>query len=572
MNVDNLIGVKLGNFRLERLLGRGTMGVVYLARDEALLRPTAVKILSWSLPEQHGLNPEASFLAEARNVARINHPHVIGIYGVAKQDPHCYIAMEYVDGSAADDWVTAHGPFSPLRATEILLQSASALQAAHDAEVVHRDVKPDNLLITADGTAKLGDFGMAMSTNREAAPGPVRAGTPYYTAPEVWRGHLASPASDIYALGATYFYLLTGRPPFEASTIQDLTAAHLQANVPLISNVPRVCNEVIQRCMAKSPEDRYLSAQVLSWEVRGVVRELNGLTSAATAGGSVNPHSATSVGEPFRSVREALRATLDDPAFHSVLLSGERGSGKTTLVQQLMAVRQGSSPVAFLSKDEPGKSLQQQVARAFGIVPALGSKANAEIDGLLEQLERAHPGYTSPAWLVLDNVTPSAARLAELAVLMQAASKSRAFRILLIAPPELEERLWRDTLRGEDVAMRRIVMLPLTARQTLDYMTDWLRSGLVPDSRRVLITPDAALLIAHRSGGNLQRINRLATTMLAAASREQRAVLCSWDAWSACDDDRGVAPAGPEPRDWPTPEVLEILNALRRVAGIATRQ
>ncbi|HET9931024.1 MAG TPA: serine/threonine-protein kinase, partial [Polyangiaceae bacterium] len=198
MNDVNLIGTKLGNYRLERLLGRGRMGVVYLARDEALLRPTAVKILSWSLPEQHGLNPEDWFLAEARNVARINHPHVIQIYGVAKHAQHCYIAMEYVAGAAADAWVSETGPFSPLRATEILLQAANALQAAHDADVVHRDVKPGNLLITADGTAKLGDFGMALTVTGDARFEATRAGTPYYTAPEIWRGQSATRSTDIY--------------------------------------------------------------------------------------------------------------------------------------------------------------------------------------------------------------------------------------------------------------------------------------------------------------------------------------------------------------------------------------
>src|SRR5512145_3429257 len=141
---DSLVGAKLGNYRLERRLGRGRMGVVYLARDEALLRPTAVKILSWAMPESQGQDPEAWFIAEARNVARVNHPHVVQIYGVARHGNHCYIAMEYVDGATADAWVARNGPFSVERATELLIQTSSALQAAHEAGIVHRDIKPEN--------------------------------------------------------------------------------------------------------------------------------------------------------------------------------------------------------------------------------------------------------------------------------------------------------------------------------------------------------------------------------------------------------------------------------------------
>src|ERR1041384_6334324 len=110
----NLAGAKLGNYRLLRILGRGNMGVVYLATDEALLRPTAVKVLTWS-PVEH--DPEAWFLAEARSVARLNHPSVIQIYSVAKHGPYCYIAMEYVDGVSADVMVSREGRFSAERAT-----------------------------------------------------------------------------------------------------------------------------------------------------------------------------------------------------------------------------------------------------------------------------------------------------------------------------------------------------------------------------------------------------------------------------------------------------------------------
>jgi serine/threonine protein kinase len=274
----DLLGKRLGNFRVERVLGRGRMGVVYLATDEILLRATALKVLSWVMPRAHDQNPEAWFLAEARSLARINHPHVIQIYTAAKLAGQCFIAMEFVDGAPAQAWIERQGPFSPERATEILIHAAGALHAAHTARVVHCDVKPENLLVAPNGTAKLGDFGMSRPLLHNESPAhPVRAGTPLYTAPELWRGGTASPATDIYALGATYFHLLTGRPPLEGKDIAGLRAAHLEAPVPdvqaLAPHVPPQCGHIVRRCMAKSASDRYASAQVLGWEALGMLRK-----------------------------------------------------------------------------------------------------------------------------------------------------------------------------------------------------------------------------------------------------------------------------------------------------------
>ncbi|HEY5956337.1 MAG TPA: serine/threonine-protein kinase, partial [Polyangiaceae bacterium] len=275
---ENLIGEKLGNYRLERLLGRGRMGVVYLAQDEALLRSTAVKVLSWAVSDAVGQNPEAWFISEARNAARINPPPVVQIYGVARHGPHCYIAMEYVDGSSADCWIRRKGVFSLERATELLIHVADALQAAHEANVIHRDVKPENLLLRSDGRAKLGDFGMAVDITRSGGAAAVRAGTPYYTAPEIWRGSVASIASDIYALGATYYYLLTGCPPFQARELADLVAAHLNAPIPALppihTSVPPVCQAILNRCLAKLPNHRYANAQALALEARALLTQL----------------------------------------------------------------------------------------------------------------------------------------------------------------------------------------------------------------------------------------------------------------------------------------------------------
>jgi type II secretory pathway predicted ATPase ExeA len=274
-----MVGAKLGNYRLERLIGRGRMGAVYLATDEALLRPTAIKLLAWAVGEAHGQDPVQWFLSEARLVARINDPHVVQIYGAARHGEAFYIAMEYVQGESTDALLTSGGRLAPGVATDIVVQAAMALLAAHRSGVVHRDVKPANLLVGPGGVTKLGDFGMALgAAGLRTGSAQVRAGTPFYTAPEIWRGGGASAASDIYALGATYYHLLTGRPPFEGADVAAVEQAHLHGPVPdpraLVPTLSATCADLVRRMLAKAPGARPQSAQEVVWEGRRALVEL----------------------------------------------------------------------------------------------------------------------------------------------------------------------------------------------------------------------------------------------------------------------------------------------------------
>jgi hypothetical protein len=284
-DLTRLVGLKLGNYRLERLIGRGRMGVVYLANDEALLRPTAIKLLSWKAADAQGQDPVKWFLGEARMVARINHPRVVQIYGAARQGEHCYIAMEYVVGRSAEA-IVGEGPLAPELATDILLQAAAALHAAHSSGIIHRDVKPANLLVGPDGVTKLGDFGMALgSADLAVGNAHIRVGTPYYAAPEIWAGAKASASSDIYSLGATYFHLLAGRPPYPGPGVAQVEQAHLRSPIPdpreFVPSLPASCAALVARALAKEPGERHESALVLLWEGRKVLQDLVAETGAS---------------------------------------------------------------------------------------------------------------------------------------------------------------------------------------------------------------------------------------------------------------------------------------------------
>ncbi|MBI4574645.1 MAG: protein kinase [Planctomycetes bacterium] len=254
-------GERFGPFVIELPLGWGGMGTVYLARHTELERPVALKVIS---PEALG-NPGSAvrFLREARLAARVRHPRVVSVHSAGQVDGVHYIEMERVDGTSLDH-VLAQGQLAVNEAVRIILQAAEGLAAAHTAGVVHRDVKPGNLLVQRDGGVKVSDFGLARSA-AEQGMALTRAGqvigSPHYMAPEQVRGQEVDARADVYSLGATLYHSLTGRPPFEGEGVMELLQKQLRAEPlsPRARNpaVPETLCVVLSRMMAKEPASRY---------------------------------------------------------------------------------------------------------------------------------------------------------------------------------------------------------------------------------------------------------------------------------------------------------------------------
>ncbi|MEA2467634.1 MAG: hypothetical protein QOJ57_1760 [Thermoleophilaceae bacterium] len=279
-----MLGASVAGYRIEAVAGRGGMGVVYRARQLALDRTVALKLIAPELALDDAFR--ARFARESRIAASLDHPNVIPVYEAGEDGDRLFIAMRFVDGTDLGRMLFSEGSLEPRLAAELVAQAGSALDAAHARGLVHRDVKPANLLVTGEGGARphvyLTDFGLARRDGSSTALTTTGQwmGTPDYAAPEQIDGDDVSPLTDVYALGCVLFAALAGAPPFGDRPRMAKAAAHLHESPPTLrsvsASVPLAFEPVVARALAKRPQDRFQSAG-----------ELGDAAMAAAAAGSL---------------------------------------------------------------------------------------------------------------------------------------------------------------------------------------------------------------------------------------------------------------------------------------------
>src|SRR5215468_12784565 len=239
------------------------MGDVWRGTDEVLGRTVAIKILLPALLEEHGFAER--FRGEARTMATINHPGVVDVYDYGSDKDTAFLVMEYIEGDALSRTLSRVGRLTPARTMALVAQAADALQAAHANGIVHRDVKPGNLLVRPNGTLVLTDFGIARSAlvGQLTVAGSV-LGTASYISPEQASGSVATPLSDVYALGVVAYQCLAGRRPFEGDNPLEIAMKHVRERPPpLPADIPPPVRTIVERAMAKDPAGRFPSASAL---------------------------------------------------------------------------------------------------------------------------------------------------------------------------------------------------------------------------------------------------------------------------------------------------------------------
>jgi len=341
--------VKLGHFELLEQIGKGGMATVYLAYDPSLNRKVAIKLLDEELAKADPQFVE-NFIHEAQTAAGINHPNIVQIYFVGEENGSYYIAMELLAGKSLDEIMKEKGPQSEASVIKIGIEMAEALKAAYTNEMIHGDIKPQNIFITDSGTAKLLDFGLAKMANIEAtqeSDGSVW-GSAYYISPERV-GHKAEDfRSDIYSLGATLFHTLVGHPPFDADTPGELAQKRLSEKAPSLRSIdPNISvgtEQLIARMLSKSTFLRHLDYDSLLKDLRSI--EPNP---------EVNIASASSKGKKQKSFIDT-----------------------TALAAQIMANTANLSR-QFKTKNSPSKQIKAHAVKKKSILPLFWACSSAVI-------------------------------------------------------------------------------------------------------------------------------------------------------------------------------------------------
>lgn len=269
--VDELLGKQLDVYDIRTFLGRGAMGRVYLAQHRDLHRPVALKILAPQVALDNG-DYVLRFQNEGRAAASLVHPHIVTVHAIGEAQGYHFLEMEFLPGQSLQSVIRSERRLDPIRATRIGYQISEGLALAHSTGMIHQDLKPDNILMSHQGFPKLADFGLAKRlSGLQGAPAGLM-GTPHFMAPELFRGEHAGPASDVYALGVTYFLMLTGTYPFDGKSLNSLMNAVLHDPIPnlrkLHPEIPLEMAECVNMLMAYDPRQRpqngIAAAQLLS--------------------------------------------------------------------------------------------------------------------------------------------------------------------------------------------------------------------------------------------------------------------------------------------------------------------
>jgi len=325
-------------YELHRKLARGGMSDVYLARDLLLDRPVAVKVL---FPE-YAKDPTfvERFRREAQAAANLNHPNIVAIYDWGQQSGTYFIVMEYVEGRSLSEIIRTDGPLHPRRAAEVTADIAAALGFAHRNGVVHRDVKPGNIIISPSGQVKVADFGIAQAITGGADQSNLTQagavmGTATYFSPEQAQGKPVDPRSDLYSLGCVLYEMLTSKPPFAGDTPVAIAYQHVQSPVTLPSAsgvaVPPALEAIDMQLLAKSPSDRYASAEDLRADLRRFLEGQPVSALGAAAAGAV-------VGATLADATAAVPATAAPAAGVPPYTAEEPPKKRTGLYVGLLVV------------------------------------------------------------------------------------------------------------------------------------------------------------------------------------------------------------------------------------------
>jgi serine/threonine protein kinase len=262
--VQELSDLQIGRYQVKEPLGHGGMAVVYLARDPLLERVVAMKFIRMEAVSQvFASKMIRRFEQESRLLAKLSHPNIVSVIDSGKFEDIPYLVMEYIPGGTIQPEMGSHMPYR--QAARLLLPIAEALQYAHEEGIIHRDVKPSNILLTKSGQPMLSDFGIAKIIAGEHAVALTATsagiGTPEYMSPEQGLGHAVDPRADLYSLGVVFYELVTGRKPFEGKTPMEVIIKHIHEPLPspssFVKDLPEEVAAVLRKALAKNPDDRY---------------------------------------------------------------------------------------------------------------------------------------------------------------------------------------------------------------------------------------------------------------------------------------------------------------------------